>query len=169
MSRYVTRATLLMPSPPAGPVPAMIILRTSCGSISTISCAIMPPIENPKRSTRSKPIALMNVMASVAICSIEVAGGRADASIVERDHVVLRRETVDNSRIPVVEDGSQVDQEHHRGAGIVRPELPIRELHSAGGDRPRGDVLPTDLQVLRRTHDSLTETMTLPFARPAST
>ena len=50
---------------------------------------------------------------------------------------MLRRETINNSRVPVVQDGSQVDQEHHRGAGIVRPELPIRELHSAGRDRPR--------------------------------
>ena len=64
----------------------------------------------------SKPIALMNVMASVAI--------------------------------PVVQDGSQADQEHHRGAGIVRPELPIRELHCAGRDRSRWDVRPCDLQVL---------------------
>src|SRR2546422_6268206 len=158
MSRYVTRATLLIPSPPAGPVPAMIILRTSCGSISTISCAIIPPIENPKRSTRSKPMALMNVIASLAICSIEVAGeaaGRADASIVERDHVMLRRETINNPRVPVVQDGSQVDEEHHRGAGIVRPELPIRELYSACGDRSRGHVLPIDRQVLRCTHVAL--------------
>src|SRR5713226_5053187 len=129
MSRYVTRATLLMPSPPAGPVPAMIILRTSCGSISTISCAIIPPIENPKRSTRSKPMALMNVM--------------------------LRRETINNPRVPVVQDGSQVDEEHHRGAWIVRPELPIRELHSACGDRSRWHVRPIDLQVLRCTHVAL--------------
>ena len=36
---------------PAGPVPAMIILRTSCGCCCTITWAIMPPMENPKRST----------------------------------------------------------------------------------------------------------------------
>src|SRR5438093_6364378 len=32
MSRMVTAVTLSMPSPPAGPVPARMILRTSCGS-----------------------------------------------------------------------------------------------------------------------------------------
>jgi hypothetical protein len=94
------------------------------------------------------------VMVSLAICSIEVAGAsleRADASIVERDHVMLRRETISNPRVPVVQDGSQVDEEHHRCAGIVRPELPIRELHSAGSDRSCRHVLPIDRQVLRRT------------------
>ena len=35
------------------------------------------------------------------------AAGRADASIVERDHLMLRRETINNSRVPVVQDGSQ--------------------------------------------------------------
>ena len=45
------RVTLSMPSPPAGPVPARIILRTSRGSSSAITWAIIPPIENPKRST----------------------------------------------------------------------------------------------------------------------
>jgi hypothetical protein len=48
-------------------------------------------------------------------------------------------------------------------------QLPIRELHSAGRARPRWYVLPRDYLVLRRRHDSLTETTTLPFARPAST
>jgi hypothetical protein len=45
------RVTLLMPSPPAGPVPAMIILRTSCGSSCAITWAIMPPMEKPNTST----------------------------------------------------------------------------------------------------------------------
>jgi hypothetical protein len=38
------RVTLSMPSPPAGPVPARIILRTSRGSSCAITWAIMPPI-----------------------------------------------------------------------------------------------------------------------------
>jgi len=47
----VTRVTFSMPSPPAGPVPAMIILRASCGCCCAMTWAIMPPRENPNRST----------------------------------------------------------------------------------------------------------------------
>jgi hypothetical protein len=36
--------------------------------------------------------------------------------------MMRRRETITNPRVPVVQDGSQVDEEHDRGAGIVRPE-----------------------------------------------
>ena len=90
MSRYVTLATLLMPSPPAGPVPVMIILRTSCGFISTISCAIIPPIEKPNRSTWSSPMASMKVMASLAISSIDAAGAPLDAPTPRLSNVITR-------------------------------------------------------------------------------
>src|SRR6266702_3649146 len=101
---------------------------------------------------------------------------------------MLRRETINHPRVPVVQDGSRVNEEHHRGAGIVRPELAVSELHSACGDRPRWHIPPIDLQVLRCSHvaallsamnvtlvitrlasSHLSETTTLPLARPAST
>src|SRR5215210_7461627 len=41
------RVTLSMPSPPAGPVPARIILRTSCGCCCAMTWAIMPPSDDP--------------------------------------------------------------------------------------------------------------------------
>jgi hypothetical protein len=55
---------------------------------STISCAIIPPIENPKRSTDSKPMASMNVIASLATCSIEVAGTPLDAPMPRLSNVI---------------------------------------------------------------------------------
>ena len=70
VSRFEILVTFLMPSPPAGPVPARISLRTSCGSSCAITWAIMPPVENPKRSTWSKPRARMKVTASLAIAAM---------------------------------------------------------------------------------------------------
>ena len=40
---------------------------------------LMPPMENPNRLTLSKPMALMNVIASLVICSIDAAGEPLDA------------------------------------------------------------------------------------------
>ena len=37
----------------------------------------------------------------------------ADTAIVEGDHAMVRGDTIDDSRIPVVENGGQVVQEHH--------------------------------------------------------
>jgi hypothetical protein len=51
--------------------------------------------------------------------------------------------------VPVVQDGSQVNEESYRGAGSFRPELSKRELNSACGDRSRRHVRPIDRQVLR--------------------
>lgn len=67
VSRWDSAVTSLMPSPPSGPVPLRIILRTSCGSVRTITWAITPPIEKPWRSTRSSPSARMQVTAPLAI------------------------------------------------------------------------------------------------------
>jgi len=64
--------------------------RTSCGAISTISCATMPPIENPKRSTWSKPMALMKVIASRAISSIDVAGDPLDTPTPRLSNAITR-------------------------------------------------------------------------------
>jgi hypothetical protein len=40
--------------------------------------------------------------------------GRSDAPVVERDDAMVGSQTVDHAWIPVVEDGRQVMQEHHR-------------------------------------------------------
>ena len=70
VSKCASRVTFVIPSPPAGPVPARMTLRTSCGSSAAISWAIMPPIEKPSRSTFSRPRARMKATASCAIASM---------------------------------------------------------------------------------------------------
>ena len=69
--------------------------------------------------------------------------------------MMLGGETINNARVPVVQHGSQMNEEHHRRPRIVRSELAVRELHSACGDRPRWDVRPIDLQVHRCSHVAL--------------
>ena len=54
-------------------------LCTRCGAKSARCWAIMPPMENPSRSTCLSPFALMKVMASSAICAMEFAGSPLDA------------------------------------------------------------------------------------------
>ena len=48
-------------SPPAGPVPVRISLRTSSGCLITSAWAIIPPREKEKMSTVLKPSAVMKV------------------------------------------------------------------------------------------------------------
>ncbi len=55
------------------------------------------------------------------------AGGSTDAPVVERDDPVFRGDTVDDPRVPVVEDRGQVGEEDHRDAGL-RAELPVGEI-----------------------------------------
>src|SRR5215208_5920637 len=62
----VAEVTLSMPSPPAGPVPARAIFRTSCDSSCAMTCVMKPPRENPRRSTCSKPSARIKATASRA-------------------------------------------------------------------------------------------------------
>ncbi len=59
-----------IPAPPCGADDASITLRTSPGLIRTISWATKLPIEKPRMSTWSNPIAVTKAMASWAICSI---------------------------------------------------------------------------------------------------
>jgi len=62
---------------------------------------------------------------------------RADAAVVERDHLSLGGDAVDDPRVPVVQDGGEVVQEDERHAG-ARAELAVGEQRSAGGDRAGG-------------------------------
>ena len=58
----------------------------------------------------------------------------ADAAVVEGDHPVVGGDAVDDPRIPVVQDRTQVVQEDHRHAR-VRPEPAVGESRSADVDR----------------------------------
>ena len=60
----------------------------------------------------------------------------ADAPVVEGDDPVLRGDAVDDSGVPVVQDGGQVGEEDHRDAGR-RAELAVGEVDTADRDRPR--------------------------------
>ncbi len=90
VSRCESLVTVSMPSPPAGLVPARITLRTKPGSSCAISWAIMPPIENPSRSTCSKPRARMNVSASVAISWIVSGVLLVEAPTPRLSNVIIR-------------------------------------------------------------------------------
>jgi hypothetical protein len=68
---------------------------------------------------------------------------------------MVRREAIDNPRVPIVEDGSKVNEEDHRRAGVLRSEFAVGELHATCGDRPRRNVLPGNFRSLRRTHAAL--------------
>src|SRR5215207_9402190 len=100
------RVTLSMPSPPAGPVPAMIILRTSRGCCCAITWAIMPPIENPNRSTRSRSRARMKVTASLAIPSMVLGVAPLEAPTPRLSKVMTRR----LAAMPSTTRGSQLSR-----------------------------------------------------------
>ena len=74
--------------------------------------------------------------------------GCTDASIVEGDHPAPRGDTVDHSRVPVVEDRGQVGEEHHRRTDI-RPKFAIREVDAVRGVRAGDDGLPGGCAVTR--------------------
>ena len=59
---------------------------------------------------------------------------RADPPVVEGDDPVLRGDAVDDSGIPVVQDGGQVGEEDHRDTGR-RAELAVGEVDTADRDR----------------------------------
>ena len=59
----------MISSPPSGAVPTSSILRTRDGRARAISCATMPPRENPSKSTRSSPSASRKASACAAIPS----------------------------------------------------------------------------------------------------
>jgi hypothetical protein len=58
-----------MPSAPRGAEEARISLRTRAGRISEISCATKLPMENPSGSTCANSRAVINAIASRAICT----------------------------------------------------------------------------------------------------
>ncbi len=71
--------------------------------------------------------------------------GCSYASVVERDDVVILGDSVDDARIPVVEDGGEVVQEHHghasRGAEFAVCILHAVRVHGFRPDGfPRGRV-----------------------------
>src|SRR5918994_1086289 len=73
------------------------------------------------------------------------AGGGADATVVEGDHVVPLGDRVDDARVPVVQRGGEVDEEDHRDS-TFRSQLAVGVGDVARRDRARGCVL------VRRDH-----------------
>ena len=136
VSRCAIRVTFVMPSPPAGPVPARISLRTSCGSSAAITWAIMPPIEKPRRSTCSRPSARMKATASFAIASMVLGVEPLEAPTPRLSKVMTRcwaamPSTTRGSQLS--KHGGQVGEEDHRDAGL-RAELAVGEVDTPGGD-----------------------------------
>ena len=89
----------------------------------------------------------MSLHCSFAIAVVrECSTARAQATCavgVERDHVVFCGNAVHHARVPVVQNGGQVDEEDHRRAAVVPAELAIRKVHAACGDRLRAHGLRT--------------------------
>src|SRR5580765_5549712 len=110
-----------MPSPPRGPVPTRISLRTRSGACSAISCATMPPIEKPSISALFRPSARMKATALAPICS-NVVGTSPELletpALFEQDHLTVASQTIRHDRIPVIH-GAQVvlveDERHPVG------------------------------------------------------
>ena len=65
-----------------------------------------------------------------------LATGRADATVVEDDHVSFCGDAVDHARVPVVEHRGEVVQEHQRDIAAWA-ELPVGERCAADVDRLR--------------------------------
>ena len=120
VSRCESRVTLLMPSPPAGPVPARISLRTSCGSSLRDHLgdhAAHREAEEVDLLEAERPDEGDGVVRHRLDGVRRRAGGGADAAVVEGDDPVLRGDAVDDSGVPVVQDRGQVGEEDHRDAG----------------------------------------------------
>jgi hypothetical protein len=83
----------------------------------------------------------MKAIASSAICSIE--------SDVEGDDVMLGRDAVHDTWIPVVQHGGQMSEKHHGCAAVVLSEFAVGEVNTANGNGSRLHSLPSDLIRLR--------------------
>src|SRR6202035_5073126 len=94
-----------MPSPPRGPVPTRISLRTRSGACSAISCATMPPIEKPSTSALFKPSARLKATASAR-----------DPGVVEQDHLTVASQAIRHRRVPVIDGADVVHVENERHA-----------------------------------------------------
>ena len=147
VSRCESRVTFVMPSPPAGPVPARMTLRTSCGSSAAISWAIMPPIEKPRRSTFSRPSARMKATASCAIASMVLGVDPPEAPTPRLSKAMTRcraamPSTTRGSQLS--KHGGEVGEEDHRDAGR-RAELAVGEVDAADRDRAGRGVACSDV------------------------
>ncbi|MCY1371474.1 hypothetical protein D9M69_586190 [compost metagenome] len=81
----------------------------------------MPPSENPSRSTCLWPLALMKVMASSAICSIELAGEPVEAPMPRLSKVM----TWCLAARPSTMRGSQLSSTAARWVSITRGVPPL--------------------------------------------
>ena len=145
------RVTLLIPTPPAGPVPASTMRRTSCGSVSAMTWAIMPPIEKPNEVHPFEPEGA-DEHDHVGGHRLDRGGcraaRRADAAVVERDDMAARRDGVDDPWVPVVEHGGEVGQHDDRHPA-ARSQLAVGDVDTATREPLRGHGRP-DLAVARR-------------------
>src|SRR5580658_9546841 len=97
-----------MPSPPRGPVPTRISLRTRSGACSEISCATMPPIEKPSISALFKPRARLKATA--------LAPAAGDPCVIEQDHLTVAGQAIHHRRVPVIHGAQVVHVEDERYA-----------------------------------------------------
>ena len=128
------RVTRSMPAPPAGPVPARISLRTSCGSCRAITCAIIAAQREPEQVDLLQTEGAHEHDGVSAIASIVAGVDPLEAptpAVVEGDDRARGGDAVDDPRVPVVQDRGQVGEEHHRRAR-ARAESPVGEADAAG-------------------------------------
>ena len=121
---------------PAGPVPARITLRTSVGSSMAITWAIIPPSRSPGGRPPRNRAPRMKATASVAMASMLLGVEPLEAPTPRLSNVidaVLRCDAVDDPRVPVVQDGSEVGEEDHRDTG-PRAEVPVEEVDTGVTD-----------------------------------
>jgi hypothetical protein len=59
------------------------------------------------------------------------ASGSADPTIVEGNHVVLRRQAIHDPRIPILQHRSQMVKQHHGNAALLTnfSEHEVRTVH----------------------------------------
>ncbi|KQT99316.1 hypothetical protein ASG53_00025 [Sanguibacter sp. Leaf3] len=90
------------------------------GARTATAWATIPPIDCPKRSTRSQPRASTTATTSAAIASMLPCTSprrRADAAVADGDDVPLLGEPVHDARVPVVEVRTEVRQRDEGDAG----------------------------------------------------
>src|SRR6202140_812221 len=149
-----------MPSPPRGPVPTKISLRTRSGACSAIFCATMPPIEKPNTSNLFKPSARLKATALAPICS-NVVG--TSPELLEMP-ALLNKITSRSRAKPSVTAGSihgarvVLVEDNRHAVGLA--ESAIGEADSVGLDELRRRGLVTVLGhcarvVLRRIQNHL--------------
>src|ERR1700693_5570389 len=116
-----------MPSPPRGPVPTRISLRTRSDACSVISCATMPPIEKPSTSALFKPSARLKATALVPICS-NVVGTSPELletpALLNKSTSPSRGKATRHRRVPVIHGAQVVHVEDDRhAAGLAESAI----------------------------------------------